>query len=192
MKKNLGNMTIKILILLFATGVYGFDLIDPVGNRVKDGVKDYRQGNMNGALENFQKAESSIPEDLRLSFNKGAVRYKMGDYKSARTEFEKIASEATDPELKAKSLYNLGNTHIKLGDKKSALRSYLDALSVSPNLESARKNIELLHREEEKNRKKIHLLLRKTRSKKVPPSKKLMMISNKIHPTRTNPKRTKR
>ena len=76
----------------------------------------------------------------------------MGDYKSALKQFEKSAGSIDDPELKAKSLYNMGNTHLKMGDKVSAIRSYLDALSVSPDFEAAKKNLDLLHREQKQKK----------------------------------------
>lgn len=142
------------LFFLYSISIYSIDIIDPVGKKIQNGVKSYKQGNFVDSMENFQKAESEIPEDERLIFNKGTVRYKMGDYKAARSEFERVANSSLDPEIRAKSFYNLGNTQWKLGDKKSALRSYLDALSLSPNMKEAKKNIELIHREEENKDKK--------------------------------------
>ncbi len=133
--------------------LHSFD-VDPVGKNIKDGVKNYKEGKFSNSLDQFQKAEPNIPEDKRLSYNKGTAYYKMGDFKSALKQFEKSASSAEDPELKAKSLYNMGNTHLKMGDKVSAIRSYLDAISVSPDFDAAKKNLDLLHKENEKQEKK--------------------------------------
>jgi tetratricopeptide (TPR) repeat protein len=133
--------------------LHSFD-VDPVGKNIKDGVKNYKEGKFTNSLDQFQKAEPNIPEDKRLLYNKGTAYYKMGDYKSALKQFEKSASSAEDPELKAKSLYNMGNTHLKMGDKVSAIRSYLDAITVSPDFEAAKKNLDLLHKENEKQEKK--------------------------------------
>jgi Ca-activated chloride channel family protein len=145
---------LPLLLFLFiysSTSLLSFD-VDPVGKKVKDGVKSYKEGNYSNSLENFQKAEPTIPDDKRISYNKGTALYKMGDYKSALKQFEKSATSIDDPELKAKSLYNMGNTHLKMGDKVSAIRSYLDALSVSPDFEAAKKNLDLLHREQKQKK----------------------------------------
>ena len=145
----------KLLIILYfiiTNNIYSFD-VDPVGNNVKDGVKSFKDGNFSNSLEKFNKAETGIPDDKRISFNKGTAYYKLGDYKSALNQFEKSAGNTNDPQLKAKSLYNIGNTHLKLGDKVSAMRSYLDAITVDPGYEPAKKNLDLLQRVEEKKNK---------------------------------------
>lgn len=152
---NLSKNNLYLFLAYIISGsMYAIDIIDPVGKKIQDGVKSYKQGNFVDSMENFQKAETSIPEDERLIFNKGTVRYKMGDFKAARSEFERVANSTAESELRAKSFYNLGNTQWKLGDKKGALRSYLDALSLSPDMKEAKKNIELIHREEENKDKK--------------------------------------
>jgi Ca-activated chloride channel family protein len=143
---------ILIIIYIITIDIYSFD-VDPIGNSVKDGVKNFKEGNFPNSLEKFNKAETGIPDDKRISFNKGTAYYKLGDYKSALNQFEKSAGSSDDPQLKVKSLYNMGNTHLKLGDKVSAIRSYLDAITVDPNFEPAKKNLDLLQRVEEKKNK---------------------------------------
>jgi tetratricopeptide (TPR) repeat protein len=151
----MGKEMFKLLIILLfiiTNNIYSFD-VDPVGNNVKDGVKSFKDGNFSNSLEKFNKAETGVPDDKRISFNKGTAYYKLGDFKSALNQFEKSAGNTNDPQLKAKSLYNMGNTHLKLGDKVSAMRSYLDAITVDPGYEPAKKNLDLLQRVEEKKNK---------------------------------------
>lgn len=144
---------LTLLLLFYSIPSRAID-VDPVGNKVKEGVKNYRDGNFPKALDSFQKAGDGIPEDKRVYFNKGTALYKMGDYKSALSEFEKSASTKDDPDLKARSLYNMGNTYYKMGDKISAIKSYLDSLNVSPDFEPSKKNLELIQREEQNKDKK--------------------------------------
>jgi tetratricopeptide (TPR) repeat protein len=151
----MGKKMFKLLIIplfIITNNIYSFD-VDPVGNNVKDGVKSFKDGNFSNSLEKFNKAETGVPDDKRISFNKGTAYYKLGDFKSALNQFEKSAGNTNDPQLKAKSLYNMGNTHLKLGDKVSAMRSYLDAITVDPGYEPAKKNLDLLQRVEEKKNK---------------------------------------
>lgn len=143
-------MRIVSLLILFwvTTSAMAVD-VDPLGKEVKSGVRKYKQGDFNGALDSFQKVEKEMPEDPRVSFNKGAGYYKLGDFDTALEHFEKSFQKG-DTELKAKSLYNMGNTYYKKGDKKRAIEHYLGALSQNPNLEQAKRNLELVRKKEEK------------------------------------------
>jgi len=128
--------------------VYGID-VDPIGKEIKNGVKKYKLGDFNGALESFQRVEKEISNDPRLEFNKGTGYYKLKDYNSALEQFEKVVEKA-DTDLKAKAFYNLGNTYYKMGEKKKAIQEYLNALKLNPNLEQAKRNLELIRQKEEK------------------------------------------
>jgi tetratricopeptide (TPR) repeat protein len=138
--------------LIFINSIYSID-VDPEGSRIKEGVEKYSTKDFQGALENFSAAEKTMSEDERVAFNKGASYFKMNDFKTAQKYFEKSLG-GNDKELKVKSLYNLGNTFAKLGDKKSALRSYRNSLAIDPDFLPSRKNIELLNQEKEDQKDK--------------------------------------
>jgi tetratricopeptide (TPR) repeat protein len=142
------NIRIFLYIFFLSSGVlFSFD-IDPVGTNVKSGVKKYKSGDYYGSLENFQTAEKDLKDDSRLEFNKGNAYYKLNDFATSAKYFEK-ASQSEDPALKIRSLYNLGNANAKQGDKKTAIKNYLDALKIDPNFIPARQNLELLRRKED-------------------------------------------
>ncbi len=135
------------IFFLLQSGLFSFD-VDPVGANVKSGVKKYKSGDYYGSLENFQTAEKDLKDDSRLEFNKGNAYYKLNDFATSAKHFEK-ASHSEDPALKIRSLYNLGNANAKQGDKKTAIKNYLDALKIDPNFTPARQNLELLRKKED-------------------------------------------
>lgn len=144
------NRVCWIFFLLLFTKGFAFDL-DPVGKEVRTGVKKYKLGDFQGSLEHFKHAEKDIPNDYRLEYNKGTTFYKTRDYYKAIESFEKVL-KSEDTNLKAKALYNLGNTHYRLGDKKKAIQNYTQALSLEPNFEQAKKNLEIIRKEEKDDR----------------------------------------
>ncbi|MCB1177124.1 MAG: tetratricopeptide repeat protein [Leptospiraceae bacterium] len=145
------SILILIYITLFPISLFSID-VDPVGNNVKMGVKKFKTGDYPGSLENFRQAEKDLKDDSRIEYNKGSTYYKLNDYQSATKHFEK-SLKTKDNKLKARSLYNLGNTNAKMGDKKEAIKKYLEALKYDPEFAPARKNIEILRKKEEDDKK---------------------------------------
>lgn len=142
-----------VLFLPICLMAESFLEIDPVGNRIKEGLSEYKKQNYQGSLEKFHKAMDHLDEnDPRLSFNKGASYYKLNDPNLALKYFEKSAN-STDKSIKSKSHFNRGNSFYKSGDKLSAIKSYMDALKTDPNSKNAQKNIELIRKEYNEKKK---------------------------------------
>ncbi|TGM07926.1 tetratricopeptide repeat protein [Leptospira barantonii] len=142
--------TLKYSILLicfcFAGSVYAVEL-DPGGSRVSEGLEHYNQGEYLESLKMYQEAESYFPEDSRLEFNRGSVEFRSGNVDKAIRHFEKSAnSPSSSPEVQWKSRFNLGNSYMRMGDRKKAAEEYIKALKLNPNLTEARKNLEYLRR----------------------------------------------
>lgn len=137
-----------LFCILAASSLNAVD-IDPAGAKIKQGVERYKSGDFPGSLDSFESASRDFKEDRRLDFNKGTAQFKSGDFKSALRNFESAAA-SEDKSLKTESFYNLGNTYNQMGDKKSAIKSYMRALKESPDFAPARKNLELIRRKEEK------------------------------------------
>lgn len=133
-----------ILFSLWGRDVYSFEL-DPGGNRIKEGKNSYEQGDYKNSLERYKEADPYFPEDPRLEFNRGDCEYKSGNLDKAIRHFEKSA-DSKDSTLRAQSHFNLGNSYLKLGDRKKAAEHYLRSLKENPNLESAKKNLEWLRK----------------------------------------------
>lgn len=96
------------------------------------------------ASETLDISKISRPERL---YNLGVELYGDGNYQMAEECFTRAASATTDLGLKHKSLYNLGNTHFKLGSYANSVQAYESALLGGPdpraayNLEVAKKKL---------------------------------------------------
>ena len=81
-----------------------------------DALKAYNAGNFTNALALYQKEITKHPEDFRLQFNAGDAAYRATNYDAAVSHFN-AALPAHDIKLQQKALYNLGNTHFKMGEQ---------------------------------------------------------------------------
>jgi Ca-activated chloride channel family protein len=76
---------------------------------------------------------------------KGSSAYKSGDFEAALSEFQK-SNDAT-------GLYNQGNAHAKLNNLDEGIKAYEKALELDPDMEDAKKNLEILKKAKEEQEK---------------------------------------
>ncbi|BDA80744.1 hypothetical protein LPTSP3_g36740 [Leptospira kobayashii] len=144
-------ITVALLLILSSGIFHTSDLyawgFDPGGSIVSEGVSDYQAEKYKESKEKFQKAEQFISDDPRIKFNKAASDYKMGNLQeSIEQNNEIIKDPKSTPELKSRAHYNNGNAYAKKNDYKNAQKSYEEALSIDPDLLSAKKNLEFLRK----------------------------------------------
>lgn len=108
-------------------------------------LKDYSAGQYTNALSEYERllaeqTKAEKPEDRRLHFNAGTAAYRATNYSAAIQHFS-AASSASDIRLQAKTYYNLGNVHFRLGQQaedldkleeswKEAIQQYQHALAL--------------------------------------------------------------
>jgi Ca-activated chloride channel family protein len=119
---------------------------------MKEGVESYRQGKYDDSLSRFQQALVESPDDPTIRFNLASAQYQAGKIDDAARGFEAVVSQAKDPKLRQKALYNLGNTAFRQGDLKSSADYYRKALDLSPSDLEAKQNLEFVLKEEEKKK----------------------------------------
>lgn len=73
----------------------------------------------------------------------GNSLYKMGHYHKALTQFISAALGAETISQRANALYNLANTHFRVGDFTSAINTYRDVLRYQPNNKYCLYNIKI-------------------------------------------------
>jgi Ca-activated chloride channel family protein len=120
------------------------------------GLREYENGNHPEALEAFEGAAQTRPEDPAVRFNMADGLYKNGQYDEAATLFRSLGQDPTAP-LAPAARFNLGNSLYQKQDYEGAIRAYRDALRVVPNDEDTRRNLELALRqlkEQEEQRKR--------------------------------------
>jgi Ca-activated chloride channel family protein len=119
---------------------------------MKQGVESYRQGNYDDSLSRFQQALVESPDDPTVRFNLASAQYQAGKIDEAARGFEAVVSQAKDPKLRQKALYNLGNTAFRQGNLKGSADYYRKALDLSPSDLEAKQNLEFVLKEQEKEK----------------------------------------
>jgi tetratricopeptide (TPR) repeat protein len=97
------------------------------------GRKLAKQQKWADAVKAFAAALEVLPMDGRALSEQGWAAFKIGDYKLARAANERSVLAATEPTVKAASLYNLGRTAEAMGKKEEAARYYLRSLKLRPH-----------------------------------------------------------
>ncbi|MGI5865404.1 MAG: tetratricopeptide repeat protein [Myxococcales bacterium] len=113
--------------------------------KVKAGTEAFNKGDYEGALRLYEEADKELPHRPELLYNLGDVYMKLGRTDDAKRAFE-AALGGADDSLKARDYFNLGNAFVGLNQTDDAIAAYRQALKVDPNLEPARRNLELLLR----------------------------------------------
>lgn len=142
-----------------------------IGSVSASGLTDYREGNYQGALKDFETRlqKGAAAEEIR--FDAGAAAYKAGDYKKAVGYFSEAMTSAKR-KIRDDATYNLANTLVrtgeaaqeteaKLADWKNALQHYETVLKsdsgntrAKENREIVRKLIEDLKKKQEQEQQK--------------------------------------
>jgi TolB-like protein/Flp pilus assembly protein TadD len=94
------------------------------------GDRDYER-----ALAEFEIAKRDLPNDAQAYMAIGAIQRRQGKWKESIANFEK--SVALDPK-NVSSLYNLGLTHLALGQYEAADKMFDRALEAAPDAFSSR------------------------------------------------------
>ena len=163
----------KILLLTLCLPVlYGFDPFSTSNANIEQGNVKLKAGKIKEALELYDKASKDLPDEPGVHYNRGIALHRLGKFKEARDALLK-GTLATDPALKGKSFYNLGNAHFKLKRYKDAAAAYKRSLQLSSrhrpskwNLELALRKIREQKKKDEKKKKKDKKNDKKKQSKK--------------------------
>ena len=136
-----GQSVLPLLAFFLFTGFLNSprSLVDRGNRKVEE--KKYRS-----AVEDYRKAEVARPKDPVVRYNLGTTFYRLFEYRDAEKELDQALAEAKDPLVKAKALYNYGNTKYRLGDFDKAIEAYKKALDLNPKDEDAKYNLEFLQK----------------------------------------------
>jgi Ca-activated chloride channel family protein len=119
-------------------------------------LKQYQDGRYEKALEEYQRALKSKPDDPRLHFNAGAAAFQKEDYEQALAHLNSALITQEVP-LQQRAYYNIGNTQFRLGEDaqepqkkqqlwEQSIRSYDSAIKLDPKDTDAEFNRELVKR----------------------------------------------
>jgi Ca-activated chloride channel family protein len=122
-----------------------------VASSNRQGNKLYQQGQYDGALSAYQKAQAEQPDLAELHYNIGNTLHREEDYQGAVAETQHGLGKA-DPDLRAQAYYNLGNSFYRQGQFSEAIAAYKEALKLNPDDLDSKYNLELAQQQLENQR----------------------------------------
>lgn len=143
-------------VIIVALALNGFGVGDKErGNRL------YREGRYAEAVEAYEEALRDGDTSPELHYNLGTALLRLGRYDEAG-QYLQSALEGIDPDLRRRSLYNLGNRFLEAARAESdlqmqgtllqgAVEAYKRALRHAPDDVDAKWNLEMALREQEEN-----------------------------------------
>lgn len=107
---------------------------------LKDAHDAYDAAQYDKAAQGFLSEEAERPDDPELTYNRAVSQYKQGKLDDAARGFDK-AAKAESPELKERSLFNLGNSYAGLSKYDEAIKAFEGALAVKPGDKETEENL---------------------------------------------------
>ncbi len=122
---------LPLLALFVATTAYGQKY--PERKHVRRGNSLYEEQRMEEAQKEYRTALQKDATSVEGKFNLGDSQYAMGDFESAENTFRELSEYPNlADDVKAKTLYNLGNAQFQQQKLEEALESYKSSLRLNP------------------------------------------------------------
>ena len=131
------GLGILLLVMLMGLGLPGTAGAE---DAFREGVRAYRAGEYDRALNRFIEARIESPDRPEILYNIGNAYYKTGDFEAAAESYQE-ALDSAEGSLKQQTLYNLGNAAFRLGRYDEAIDHYEAALAIDASDDKARDNI---------------------------------------------------
>lgn len=140
---------ISIVLLLVPCALAG----QTTHKRVKEGNELYSDKQYDQALNKYQDALLSDPDNNRIQYNVGNTLYWKKKFKEALQEYQKVVGTEELP-LEAQAYFNMGNTLYRLGKLPESILAYQQALKIDPDDMDAKYNLEFVRRKIKENAEK--------------------------------------
>ncbi len=129
-------------LLSFATPVQAapFEKEDP---DVQAGNTALKAGRGEEAVKAYDQAKQRLGDDPRLLFNRALAESARGERDRAISDLQAALESSSDPQLRGRAAYALGNTYRQLKRYDEALKAYRRALLEDPKQTGARRNLEI-------------------------------------------------
>jgi len=125
---------------------------------VRKGNELFKKGKFSDAEVEYRKALEKDPTYQKAQFNLGDAIYKEKNFKSAGPLFNNVVKNSKNNGVKAKSLYNLGNTFMSQKKYENSIKAYIKSLLLNPDDYNAKYNLEyarkMLKKQQQKKNKK--------------------------------------
>jgi len=108
---------------------------------IREGYKNYMEGNFNEAEVEFRKAEEAAKDAYIARYNTSAALYQQNKLDESGKKFTQLMAEAADPAEQAKLLHNLGNVMVEGQKYQEAVEAYKKSLKLNPSDDDTRYNL---------------------------------------------------
>jgi tetratricopeptide (TPR) repeat protein len=108
---------------------------------IRKGNKQYEKGSYSESEILYRKANDKNIDSPEATFNIGDALYKQKKYEDAGKQFIQNSSQVSEPEKKASSLYNLGNSLLEANKVQESIEAYKNALKIDPSNKEAKYNL---------------------------------------------------
>ncbi|THU41589.1 tetratricopeptide repeat protein [Niastella caeni] len=109
---------------------------------IREGNKQYHQGQYDKALPEYQKAITQNPGSSVARYNLANARYRTGNLPEAEKSFDELIEKTPEKNYKVKGYYNKGVTLTKQKKLLESIQAYKNALKLDPTDEDARFNLQ--------------------------------------------------
>lgn len=109
---------------------------------VREGNKQYEDGNFSEAEVQYRKALTEDPKSYKGKFNLGDAMYEQKNFDESGKLFNELAESNASNEVKSGANYNMGNSLMSASKYKEAIEAYKQALRQNPDDQDAKYNLE--------------------------------------------------
>jgi tetratricopeptide (TPR) repeat protein len=109
---------------------------------IREGNKQYKQGQFDQALPAYQKALEQNPKNPIARYNLANARFRSGKLEDAEKSYDELIENSSEKTYKEKGYYNKGVALTKEKKLLESIEAYKNALKLNPADEDARFNLQ--------------------------------------------------
>ncbi|MDQ3263325.1 MAG: tetratricopeptide repeat protein [Myxococcota bacterium] len=138
--------TVLSVAIAFPPQLFAMGPLERNHPAVEEGMDAYQDGRFEDALAAFERAQQELPDRPVVQLDRGNALFKLGRMDEAKQAYQKAVELDRKGELQGKDYYNLGNAWAAMDNHREAISAYRRALTLNPQDELARHNLEVLLR----------------------------------------------
>ena len=141
-------------ILFIFSGLISLQAQESLNTLLYKGNRDFDKKNYDKASSTFMDAVKKKGDDFGAHYNLANSLYKKKMYDQANAEYQKAQKLTKNPDEKAASFYNMGNSYLQNGNVEKAIESYKNALKNNPDNEAILKNLQIAKKKQNQKQDK--------------------------------------
>jgi Ca-activated chloride channel homolog len=136
------NMKTKYFLVLVAVLFAVAGYAQKEKKYVREGNKQYEDGNFSEAEVQYRKALTEDPKSYKGKFNLGDAMYEQKNFDESGKLFNELTESNASKEVKSSAYYNMGNSFLSGKKYQEAIDSYKQALRQNPDDQDSKYNLE--------------------------------------------------